>query len=252
MRKHAAFLDRGHQRAPARLDLSTELAQDLPHTPMTAPCLAVSRASPLPQQGCRSMRPMFPSGIPSPTLARSYALDQLAQSKLSILGRCTKFLTILTIINEVFSFACARAVRCIVSACSSPRSGDGASSHRLGYFDKHPARATPGKIANDNDERCTASAPASLNGHAPSPRRNRVQLSGSTAPDLHIQTEPAKYERPSKSNHTVTSSRSSSPDSRSPEPSSLSSKSRARNSIASAIPERQYSASTLDGASSPP
>jgi hypothetical protein len=76
-----------------------------------------------------------------------------------------------------------------------PRSDDGASTHRLGYFDKYPARATPGRIADDEGAE-RFSAPASLNGHAPPPRRTRGQRSGSTASDVHIQTESAKYEWP--------------------------------------------------------
>ena len=134
-----------------------------------------------------------------------------------------------------------------------PRSDDGGSSHRLGYFDKYPARAAPpGKVADNTSEPCTPSAPASLNGHGPPPLRARAQRSGSIGQDLHIHTEPAKYEWPSKPDHPATPSRSSSPDSPSPKPSkppSVSSKSRTRNSVASTIPELRYSASTLDRSS---
>lgn len=155
------------------------------------------------------------------------------------------------------------------AAPHSPRSEEGSSSshqHRLGYFDKYPARATSssGKHANEesNDsERYTPKpkAPASLNGHgqpssSSSIRKTRVHRSGSAAPDLHIQTG-AKYEWPSK---PAPSMRSSSPEDDSPlnktsKPSSLSSKSRTRNSVASTLPELRYSASTLDRSSfSPP
>lgn len=141
----------------------------------------------------------------------------------------------------------------------TPRSEDHGSSHRMGYFDKYPARATSsGKNAHDEDHEPgfkLKPAPASLNGHGQSfPRKTRAQRSGSAAADLHIQTGP-KFEWPSK---PAPSRRSSSPedeiaDSKPSKPSSLSSKSRARNSVASTLPELRYSASTLDRSSfSPP
>lgn len=151
------------------------------------------------------------------------------------------------------------------ASARSPRSEDGAASHRMGYFDKYPARATTSiRNANDNDNneqpRYTPKpAPASLNGHSSTPpststRKTRTQRSGSAAPDLHIQTG-AKFEWPSK----PAPSRSSSPDddesplTKTSKPASLSSKSRTRNSVASTLPELRYSASTLDRSSfSPP
>ncbi|KAG8817601.1 hypothetical protein FRC17_011160 [Serendipita sp. 399] len=149
------------------------------------------------------------------------------------------------------------------AAFRSPRSEDGAAGHKMGYFDKYPARAGSGKLADDPEpeqhgERFPPSAPASLHGHGTStqPRNSRVQRSSSGPQPLEITTELPKLAWPSKPVENEMPSRSSSPDSpchKSSRPSNASAKSRARNSVASTLPELRYSASTVDRSSlSPP
>ncbi|KAG8866121.1 hypothetical protein FS842_008180 [Serendipita sp. 407] len=141
-----------------------------------------------------------------------------------------------------------------------PRSDDGAAGHKMGYFDKYPARASPGKLADDPEhgERFPPSAPASLQGHYDSTqRKTRVERSSSVAQPLEIQTELPKLAWPTKPVESeATGSRSSSPESSCPKssrPSNASVKSRTRNSVASTLPELRYSASTFERSSlSPP
>ncbi|PVG03300.1 hypothetical protein CPB86DRAFT_749534 [Serendipita vermifera] len=143
------------------------------------------------------------------------------------------------------------------SSMRSPRSDDGASSHRMGYFDKYPARATPGKTADDNGERILPKSPSSLNGHAQPSRKTRTHRSGSHTTELQIETDSPKFAWPSKPLENEVPSRSSSPESlfptKSSQPSTSHSKSRARDSAASTLPELRHSASTVDRSSlSPP
>lgn len=137
-------------------------------------------------------------------------------------------------------------------AIKSPRSDDGAGSHRMGYFDKYPARATPGKPLDDDDEdgdRFSPSAPASLNGHGPAPRKTRSQRSGSAVTDMQTEAEKMKIAWPSKPEEIDIPSRTSSPEPDLISPklvnaSTSSFKSRARNSVASTLPELRHSASS--------
>lgn len=137
-----------------------------------------------------------------------------------------------------------------------PRSDDGTSSHRMGYFDKYPSRATPSKPNGEDGDGFSPSAPASLNGHGPPSRRTRTARSASTTSDLKLQTDSQKIVWPSKpaDSDAPSHSCSSSPESPSPKCTTSSTKSRARNSVASTLPELRYSASlTADRLSfSPP
>lgn len=137
-----------------------------------------------------------------------------------------------------------------------PHSEDGASSHRMGYFDKYPARAMPARVADGESNTFSPSAPASLNGHGQAPRKTRPQRSASAAQATRSQQELPKLAWPSKPEAVELSSRSSSPESSCPKTvnqSNSSHKSRARNSVASTVPELRYSASTAERSSlSPP